>query len=54
MGEIECVTASSADEQTMAAARALKAAKRELRNVMKERLSAIPQASIEKQSISSP
>lgn len=47
-----CATAVGSEQQTMAAVRALKAAKRDLRKLMKERLSSIPQESVENQSMS--
>lgn len=38
-------------QQSMAAARTLKAAKKELRMMMKEKLSAVPKASLDSQSV---
>jgi hypothetical protein len=38
-------------QQSMAAAQTLKAAKKELRMIMKEKLSAVPKASLDSQSV---
>ena len=51
MADVSFPSAELDQQQSMAGVRALKAAKKELRILMKEKLAAIPKASLDRQSV---